>query len=470
MEKLSEILRARVDDSDATRKEHIAELKSIKADKDEKLKFANGEMGIATGKLNQALDDACASRLAIAKEFIDKYIKVDLDLKEYDGDRVTVIMAELCSRLGRYEKLEDRIETAKLVWELRSYAVKFPLIDRVEAALCARMPGKEFTRKPDPPQDWLDPTVSAYDGFSMGRLEKNTMDYPLVEGAFRGKFHEYEGFGGLYLGDEFMFGVSNSGRYPNNVIQTRGGNGYYYFECTDYSPMLNRVMPKYWQMGHGILPLSFANMNTCGERRNMYGNVTSVNEIRAASMDIIPEYIIFESMMKFNNRTGKREPVYSTKDLIHIHDMYISLCNSGAFKTSPYYKLPDRSKLNEKDRRVSRALDADEIADCIVQQLEENERRRLKMEAEEAERKRLANLPLDGDEAIRIRHPWITQLERVFVDKDNCSYYIVYVDDKSGMLCTNSKGNDLWKVRNDISYRSEKSENVKHRIVDQVSR
>jgi len=472
MTELSEILQKQLEESNAARNGRIDELQAIKTEKDEKLKIAASEQSTASGELSKAIAEARDSRLAIAKEFIDKYIKVDLDLKEYDKDRVTVIMAKLRLLSRQYEKLEARIETAKLVWELRSYAVKFPLIDRVEAALRKRMPGKDFTRKPDPPQDWLNPAVSAYDGVSMGRLEKNTMDYPQVEGAFRGKFYEYDGFGGLYLGDEFLFGVSNGARDPNNVIRTfLGGNGYYYFECRDYTPSLNDVMPKYWQMGHGIRSLSFANVNTFCERRDLYGSsVTSVNEIRAASMDIIPEYILFESGKEFNRHSRMIEPVYSNKELASIHEMYVSLCNSGAFDSSQTYKLPDRAKRNEKDERVFHALDADEIADSIIQQLEDNERYRLQKEAEEAERQRLANLPLDGEEAVRIRYPWITKLEKMFVDKENCTYYTVYVGDKTGMLCTNREKNDMWKVCNDRSYQPEKGEYVKYRIEHQMSR
>lgn len=400
-----------------------------------------------------------------AQEFIDKYIKVDLDIKEYDANRVAKIMKKLSGMHGKYTTMEDRIQTAKLVWEFRSYAVKFPLLDRVEEALRARLPGKKLTRKVEKAKDFANPLENGSQ-----RIEKNSFDFPSVEGAFRGKFYEYESFGGIYDGDNLLCGVNNVARYPCNVRGKEGSNGYYYFHTTDFSPSLNHVVPEYWIQFQGIQALSFANFVTCTKGWSSYGDVTSVNEIRAASMDIIPEYIIFESKEVLNKRKFETGPEYSVRDLQDIHCMYISLCNSGAFKTSSSYKQVEYGKMNDKDERVFRPLDADEIADSIVQQIEADEAERKRKEAEEAERKRLANLPLDGEEAVKIRHPWITKLEKIFVDKDGCTYYTVYIEDKTGMLCTNSHGQDLWKVLHDISYRAEKDEYVKYRIVNQKSR
>jgi hypothetical protein len=90
-------------------------------------------------------------------------------------------------------------------------------------------------------------------------------------------------------------------------------------------------------------------------------------------------------------------------------------------------------------------MDENEIADAIIQHLDAKEKEEARLKAIEEEKKRIANLPKNSEEAVGIKYPWATKVEKVLDGRDGYSYFNVYCGGKHIMLCQRDTGYAEWK-------------------------
>lgn len=300
------------------------------------------------------------------------------------------------------------------------------------------------------------------------RIEKNTMEYPGLDEEWRGKFGDYQ-FGALYLGDTFLCGVTCEPRVTNHWRATEWSydNTMHWFHF--YHPtLLNDVTPQYWIQFRGVRPMSFSNFDICArDRDDEYRGVNSVNEIRAAAMDITPEFLIGEAN-KPNPRTLRdvNKEYYTPRDFQHMCNILSSICETGLFqghyKGGCNYWPYDETDGYEPDPRTRRPMDENEIADSIIQHLETVAEAEARRKAKEEEEKRIANLPKNSEEAIGIKYPWATKVEKVVDGRDGYSYFKVYCGGKHIMLCQRDNGYAEWKRDFDKDYRQLSDSQVKY--------
>jgi hypothetical protein len=397
--------------------------------------------------LKNAKETRISDRLKIAKEFIDNEIKVDLKLSKYDRKDVTKLMIELRQIRSNHATIEDRVEIAKRFWRLKSYFVKFPLLMRIKAALEKKKPGWKIEFRPNDSSGKKHWSVT-----QNWRIEKNTMEYPGLDEEWRGKFGDYQ-FGALYLGDTFLCGVTCEPRVSNNWRATEWSLAHTMHWFHFYHPtLLNDVTPQYWIQYSGVRPISFSNFDICAqEHDDAYRGVHSVNEIRAAAMDITPEFLIGEAN-KLEPRTLRDvNKEYDTPgDFRNMSNILSSICETGLFSGHykggcNYWPYEDNTDGYEPDPRTRRPMDENEIADAIIQHLKTVAEVEARRKAKEEEEKRIANLPKNSEEAIGIKYPWATKVEKVLDGRDGYSYFNVYCGGKHIMLCQRDNGYTEWK-------------------------
>lgn len=456
-------LKKQLDKCDAEHEQQVKDCTNKELETKEAMENATAAHGSALGALKNAKETRISDRLKIAKEFIDNEIKVDLKLPKYDREDVTKLMIELRQIRSNHATIEDRVEIAKRFWRLKSYFVKFPLIMRIKAALEKKKPDWKIEFHPNESNGknhWM--------RNSNWRIEKNTMEYPGLDDEWRGKFGDYQ-FGALYLGDTFLCGVTCEPRVTNNWRATEGSYGHTMHWFKFYHPtLLNDVTPQYWIQFSGVRPLSFSNFDICArDRDDDYRGVNSVNEIRAAAMDITPEFLICEANEpKRKTLRDLNNEGYKPGDFRHMCDILSSICETGLFQghykggcnSWPY----DDTDGYEPDQRTRRPMDENEIADAIIQHLDAKEKEEARLKAIEEEKKRIANLPKNSEEAVGIKYPWATKVEKVLDGRDGYSYFNVHCGGKHIMLCQRDNGYAEWKRDFDKDYRQLSDSQVKY--------
>lgn len=455
-------LKKQLDKCDADHEQQIKDCTNKELETKEAMEKAKSAHGRAVVALKNAKETRISDRLKIAKEFIDNEIKVDLKLPKYDREDVTKLMIELRQIRSKHSTIEDRVEIAKRFWRLKSYFVKFPLLMRIKAALEKKKPKWKIEFRPNESNGgnhWL--------RNSNWRIEKNTMEYPGLDDEWLGKFGDYQ-FGELYLGDTFLCGVTCEPRVTNNWRGTEGSYDSTIQWFQFYHPaLLNDVTPQYWIQFIGVRPLSFSNFDICARGRDEYRDVNSVNEIRAAAMDITPEFLICEA--NESERTtwlNLNKKGYKPADFDNMCNILSSICETGLFKGNykggcnlwPY----DDTDGYEPDQRTRRPMDENEIADAIIQHLDAKEKEEARRKVREEEVKRIANLPKNSEEAIGIKYPWATKVEKVLDGRDGYSYFNVYRGGKHIMLCQRDNGYTEWKRDFDKDYRQLTDGQVKY--------
>lgn len=451
-------LKKQLDKCDADHEQQVKDCTNKELDTKEAMEKAFAAHGGALTALKNAKKTRISDRLKIAKEFIDNEIKVDLKLSKYDREDVTKLMIELRQIRSKYATIEDRVEIAKRFWRLKSYFVKFPLLMRIKAALEKKKPDWKIEYRPNTAKHW-----SLRDNWV---IEKNTMDYEGLDEEWRGKFGGYE-FGALYLGDTFLCGVNCDPRITSHWYGT---------ECTydhsihwfkfNYPTLLNNVAPQYWIGMRGVRPMSFSNLDVCADNDSEYNEVNSVNEIRAAAMDITPEFLIAEANLpKRGTWRDFERKEYTKGDFGNMSNILSSICESGIFKghyrgAHNWCHSEERDSY-EPDPRTARPLDENDIADSIIQHLDAKEKAEARRKAKEEEEKRIAILPKNSEEAIGIRYPWATKVEKVLDGRDGYSYFNVYRGGKRIMLCQRDNGYTEWKRDFDKDYRQLSDSQVK---------
>lgn len=439
-------LKKQLDKCDADHEQQIKDCTNTELETKEAMEKAEWAHGSAVVALKNAKETRISDRLKIAKDFIDNEIKVDLKLPKYDREDVTKLMIELRQIRTKHATIEDRVEIAKRFWRLKSYFVKFPLLMRVKAALEKKKPDWKIEFRPN--------YSNGKNHWRLNRtqhIEKNTMDYPGLDEEWLGQFGDYQ-FGELYCGDTFLCGVTCEPRSSNNWRGTEWSYGHtiHWFHF-NHPTLLNDVTPQYWVQGSGVLPFSFSNFDICArEFYGEYNNVQSVNEIRAAAMDITPEFLIGEAN-KLKQRRLRDIEYYKPGDFGNMCNILSSICETGLFKGHykdgcNYWPYDDKTDGYEPDQRTRRPMDENEIADAIIQHLDAKEKDEARRKAIEEEQKRIANLPKNSEEAIGIKYPWATKVEKVLDGRDGYSYFNVHCGGKYLILCTDDTGRgDTWK-------------------------
>ena len=440
-------LKKQLDKCDADHEQQVKDCTNKELETKEAMGKAEAAHSSALAALKKTKETRISDRLKIAKEFIDNEIKVDLKLPKYDREDVTKLMIELRQIRSKHDTIEDRVEIAKRFWRLKSYFVKFPLLMRIKAALEKKKPDWKIEFRPNESNGknhWL---VTRN-----WHIEKNTMEYPGLDEEWRGQFGDYQ-FGALYLGDMFLCGVTCEPRISNNWRATEWSYDHTLHWFLFYHPtLLNDVTPQYWIRGTGVKPISFSNFDICArDHRDDYRNVQSVNEIRAAALDVTPEFLIGEAN-KPKQRTLRdfNKEDYKPGDFGNMCNILSSICETGLF-TGHYkgacnlWNNDSDSDGYEPDQRTRRPMDENEIADAIIQHLDAKEKEEARLKAIEEEKKRIANLPKNSEEAIGIKYPWATKVEKVLDGRDGYSYFNVYCGGKHIMLCQRDTGYSEWK-------------------------
>lgn len=457
-------LKKQLDKCDAEHEQQVKDCTDKELETKEAMAKANAAYSSALAALKNAKETRISDRLKIAKDFIDNEIKVDLKLPKYDREDVTKLMIELRQIRSKHHTIEDRAEIAKCFWRLRSYFVKFPLLMRIKAALEKKKPEWKIEFRPNDSDGKKHWSVN-----QNWRIEKNTMDYPGLDEEWRGKFGDYQ-FGTLYLGDVPLCGVTCEPRFSNNWHATEFSPDYtthWFHFC--HPTLLNDVAPQYWIQGAGVRPISFSNFDICDrDCRDGYQNVHSVNEIRSAAMDITPEFLIGEAN-KLKPRTFRdsNKEYYMPGDYRNMCNILSSICETGLFSGHykggcNYWPYEDNTDGYEPDPRTRRPMDENEIADAIIQHLETVAEAEARRKAKEEEEKRIANLPKNCEEAIGIKYPWATKVEKVLDGRDGYSYFNVYCGGKHIMLCQRDTGYVEWKRDFDKDYRQLSDSQVKY--------
>lgn len=448
----------------------VNECKTADREAKDALKQAEAAKSHAESELKRAQEDYVSEGLKYAQEFIDKEIMVDLNLPRYDRDDVTKLMIELRQMRHSCSTIEERVEIAKRFWRLKSYFVKFPLLSRIKAALEKKKPDWKIEFRPNgsnKENHWL--YSNQY------QIEKNTLDYRELDGEWLGKFGDYE-FGSLYLGDIFLCGVNCNPTGPHNWHGTYRTDdySYYWFEF-NHPSLLNDITAQYWIYGSGVKPLSFSNFTICDRlMRGGYNDVHCVNELRAAAINITPEFLIAHANEKGNatektkpadtkfqiKRTYRKQP-YTPKDFSNMCKIVSSICETGwfggCFKGACNMWLVndhmDDDREYEPDPRTTRPLDENEIADAIIACLRTVEEEEARQKAAQAEKKRLAKLPKNSEEAIGIKFPWATKVEKLVDGIDSYSYFKVYCGGKCLVLCMDGSGRAQWKKESERHFK-----------------
>ena len=81
---------------------------------------------------------------------------------------------------------------------------------------------------------------------------------------------------------------------------------------------------------------------------------------------------------------------------------------------------------------------------------------------ERKKKKRIANLPKNSEEAVGIKYPWATKVEKVLDGHDGYAYFNVYCGGKYIMLCQRDNGYAEWKRDFDKSYQQLTDRQVKY--------
>ena len=454
-------LKKQLDKCDAEHEQQVKDCTNKELETKEAMEKAETAHNGAVAALKKTKETRISDRLKIAKEFIDNEIKVDLKLPKYDREDVTKLMIELRQIRSKHATIEDRVEIAKRFWRLKSYFVKFPLLSRIKAALEKKKPDWKIEFRPNETNGKKHWTTDLRNW----HIEKNTMEYPGLDEEWRGKFGDYQ-FGALYLGDTFLCGVTCEPRITNNWRGTQWSYDHTVHWFLFYHPtLLNDVTPQYWIQYSGVRPISFSNFEICArDRDDDYRDVHSVNEIRAAAMDITPEFLLGEANEP--KRTTLRKEGYKPGDFGNMCNILSSICETGLF--NGYYKgacnqwTNDDTDGYEPDPRTRRPMDENEIADAIIQHLDAKEKAEARRKAKEEEEKRIANLPKNSEEAIGIRYPWATKVEKVLDGRDGYSYFKVHRGGKHIMLCQRDTGYVEWKRDFDKDYRQLSDSQVKY--------
>ena len=455
-------LKKQLDKCDAEHEQQVKDCTNKELETKEAMEKAEIAHNGAVAALKKTKETRISDRLKIAKDFIDNEIKVDLKLPKYDREDVTKLMIELRQIRSKHATIEDRVEIAKRFWRLKSYFVKFPLLSRIKAALEKKKPDWKIEFRPNEtngkkhwttdPRNW--------------HIEKNTMEYPGLDEEWRGKFGDYQ-FGALYLGDTFLCGVTCEPRITNNWRGTQWSYDHTVHWFLFYHPtLLNDVTPQYWIQYSGVRPLSFSNFDICArDRDDEYRDVHSVNEIRAAAMDITPEFLICEANKPKRTRMFDKEE-YKPGDFGNMCDILSSICETGLFhgryKGGCNYWPYEDTDGYEPDPRTRRPMDENEIADAIIQHLDAKEKEEARLKAIEEEKKRIANLPKNSEEAIGIKYPWATKIEKLVDGHDGYSYFKVYNGGKHILMCVRYDGLSSWKRDSDRDYRNLSTDQVKY--------
>lgn len=457
-------LKKQLDKCDADHEQQVKDCTNKELETKEAMEKAETAHNGAVAALKKTKETRISDRLKIAKEFIDNEIKVDLKLPKYDREDVTKLMIELRQIRSKHATIEDRVEIAKRFWRLKSYFVKFPLLSRIKAALEKKKPDWKIEFRPNETNGKKHWTTDLRNW----HIEKNTMEYPGLDEEWRGKFGDYQ-FGALYLGDTFLCGVTCEPRITNNWRGTQWSYDHTVHWFLFYHPtLLNDVTPQYWIQYSGVRPISFSNFEICArDRDDDYRDVHSVNEIRAAAMDITPEFLLGEANEP--KRTTLRDlnkEEYKPGDFRNMCNILSSICETGLF--DGHYKgacnrwTNDDTDGYEPDPRTRRPMDENEIADAIIQHLDAKEKAEARRKAKEEEEKRIANLPKNSEEAIGIRYPWATKVEKVLDGRDGYSYFKVHRGGKHIMLCQRDTGYVEWKRDFDKDYRQLTDSQVKY--------
>lgn len=455
-------LKKQLDKCDADHDQQIKDCTNTELETKEAMEKAEWAHGSAEVALKNAKETRISDRLKIAKEFIDNEIKVDLKLPKYDREDVTKLMIELRQIRSKHATIEDRVEIAKRFWRLKSYFVKFPLLSRIKAALEKKKPDWKIEFRPNETNGKKHWTTDLRNW----HIEKNTMEYPGLDEEWRGKFGDYQ-FGALYLGDTFLCGVTCEPRITNNWRGTQWSYNHTVHWFLFYHPtLLNDVTPQYWIQYSGVRPISFSNFEICArDCDDDYRDVHSVNEIRAAAMDITPEFLLGEANKPKRTRMFDEEG-YKPGDFGNMCNILSSICETGLF--NGYYKgacnrwINDDTDGYEPDPRTRRPMDENEIANAIIQHLDAKEKAEARRKAKEEEEKRIANLPKNSEEAIGIKYPWATKVEKVLDGRDGYSYFKVHRGGKHIMLCQRDTGYVEWKRDFDKDYRQLSDSQVKY--------
>lgn len=455
-------LKKQLDKCDADHEQQVKDCTNKELETKEAMEKAETAHNGAVAALKKTKETRISDRLKIAKEFIDNEIKVDLKLSKYDREDVTKLMIELRQIRSKHATIEDRVEIAKRFWRLKSYFVKFPLLMRVKAALEKKKPDWKIEFRPN--------ETNGKKHWMVNRnwnIEKNTMEYPGLDEEWRGKFGDYQ-FGALYLDDTFLCGVTCEPRVTNNWRGTQWSYDHTMHWFLFYHPtLLNDVTPQYWIQYSGVRPISFSNFEICArDRDDDYRDVHSVNEIRAAAMDITPEFLLGEANEP--KRTTLRDfnkEEYKPGDFRNMCNILSSICEAGLFqghyKGGCNYWTNDDTDGYEPDPRTRRPMDENEIADAIIQHLDAKAKAEAIRKAKEEEEKRIANLPKNSEEAIGIKYPWATKVEKVLDGHDGYSYFNVYCGGKHIMLCQRDNGYTEWKRDSDKDYHQLSDSQVK---------
>lgn len=456
-----EELKKQLDKCDADHEQQIKDCTNKELETKEAKEKAEWAHGSACVALKNAKETRISDRLKIAKEFIDNEIKVDLKLSKYDREDVAKLMIELRQIRSKHATIEDRVEIAKRFWRLKSYFVKFPLIMRIKAALEKKKPDWKIEFRPNysnGKNHWM-VTRSWH-------IEKNTMEYPGLDEEWRGQFGDYQ-FGALYCGDTFLCEVTCEPRISNNWRGTQWSYDHTMHWFLFHHPtLLNDVTPQYWIRGSGVKPISFSNFNICArDHLDDYRNVHSVNEMRAAAMDITPEFLIGEANKPKRTRMFDEEG-YKPSDFGNMCNILSSICETGLF-TGRYkgacniWNNDSDTDDYEPDPRTRRPLDENEIADAIIQHLDTKAKEEAQRKAKEEEEKRIANLPKNSEEAIGIRYPWATKVEKILDGRDGYSYFNIHCGGKHILLCQRDNGYAEWKRDFDKDYQQLSDSQVK---------
>jgi hypothetical protein len=86
-----------------------------------------------------------------------------------------------------------------------------------------------------------------------------------------------------------------------------------------------------------------------------------------------------------------------------------------------------------------------ECALALENEKNAKEKEEARLKAIEEEKKRIANLPKNSEEAVGIKYPWATKVEKVLDGRDGYSYFNVYCGGKHIMLCQRDTGYAEWK-------------------------
>ena len=454
----------RLDKCNADHDQKVKDCTNKELETKEAMEKAETAHNVAVASLKKTKESRISDRLKIAQEFIDKEIKVDLKLPKYDREDVTKLMIELRQIRNKQSTIEDRVEIAKRFWRLKSYFVKFPLLFRIKAALEKKKPDWKIEFRPNETngkKHWMLERTQ--------NIEKNTMEYPGLDEEWRGKFGDYQ-FGALYWGDTFLCGVTCEPRVTNNWRGTQWSYDHTMHWFLFYHPtLLNDVTPQYWIQFSGVRPLSFSNFEICArDRDDEYRGVHSVNEIRAAAMDITPEFLICEANEP--KRTTLRDlgkEGYKPGDFRHMCDILSSICETGLFQGHykggcNYWTNEEDTTGYEPDPRTRRPMDENEIADAIIQHLDAKAKAEAIRKAQEEEEKRIANLPKNCEEAVGIKYPWATKVEKVLDGRSGDAYFKVYNGGKYIMLYMRDNGFCEWKRDSDRDYRDLSNDQVKY--------